>query len=103
MRESSKFVVFLGFEAFYLGVCVCVVSASKILLFKLYLKWKTYYLTFRKVKHMTEQMDIIRLKVEGQVRHSDHRIIKKVTKEKKVVIDSSECHNFRGFLQANFD
>jgi len=29
---------------------------------------------------MTEQMNIIRLKVEGQVRHSDNRIITKVTK-----------------------
>ena len=52
---------------------------------------------------MTEQMDIIRLKVEGKVKHSDHRIITKVTKEKRVVVDSSECHNFCGFMQANFD
>jgi len=86
-------------------VCVCVFffSESRILLFKLYLKRKTYYVTFRKVKHMTEQMDIIRLKVEGKVKHSDHRIITKVTKEKRVVVDSSECHNFCGFMQANFD
>jgi hypothetical protein len=33
---------------------------------------------------MTEQMDILRLKVEGWVRQSDHRIITKVTKGEEV-------------------
>ena len=48
-----------------------------------HLKCKTCYLTFRKALHMTKQTGIIRLKVEGRVRRSDHRIITKVTKGKE--------------------